>query len=115
MTILPKAAGVLLLSCVAAWPVSPAEIGSQDPLLVLFDGKQVTGRIVAPDHPSELEALAIGKLTDTARRVFGFELPVVAASAARNLSGSIVIGTPTSNAVLAKLRLPIDPAKPDSF
>jgi hypothetical protein len=112
MTTLSRVAGALILSCVAAWAGGNS---SEDDLLVLFDGKQVTGRIVGPDHPSELEALAIKKLTDTAGRVFGFELPVVAASAARNLSGSIVIGTPASNAAIGSLRLPIDPAKPDSF
>jgi len=108
-------AGALILSCSAVWAAPPRTNDTEDQRLVLFDGKQVTGRIIAPDHPTELEALAIEKLTDTARRVFGFELPVVAASGIRDLSQSIVIGTPASNTVLGRLQLPIDPAAREGF
>jgi hypothetical protein len=115
MMTLCKVAGALILSCFAVWAAPLRTNDAEDRWLVLFDGKQVTGRIIAPDHPIELEVLAIQKLTDVARRVFGFELPVVAASTTRDLSQSIVIGTPASNAVLGRLQLPVDPAEREGF
>ncbi|HZT30842.1 MAG TPA: hypothetical protein VFA33_13210 [Bryobacteraceae bacterium] len=85
-----------------AWlaPLAASAAVYTDAPLRLYDGHRVTARIVAPDHPSPLETLAIGKLIAAARDVYGFHLPVVAARDVQDLANSIVIGTPTSNPVL---------------
>jgi hypothetical protein len=85
--------------------IASAAVYTDGPL-PLYDGRRVLARIVAPDHPSTLETLAVGKLTRAARDVFGFDLPVVSARDAQDLAGSIVIGTPASNPMLLQLDLP---------
>ena len=93
----------------------PKAIDSNDTPLLLFDGKTVLGRIVAPDRPSALETLAIQQITATTRDVFGFELPVVSAREARDLSHAIVIGTPASNAALSGMLAPERAASDGEF
>ena len=89
--------------------------GNAKPLLVLFDGNQVLGRIIAPDSPSPLESLAIQHLTGTARQLFGIDLPVVKSSDATDLSHALVIGKPSSNRVLQTYPLQPERLTGDSF
>jgi hypothetical protein len=102
-----------LLPCLSA--ATPNAIDSRDTSLLLFDGKTVLGRIVAPDSPSALERLAIQHITATTRRVFGFELPVVSARDASDLSNAVVIGTPATNPALSEVLLPTQTSSGGEF
>src|SRR5713101_3388803 len=108
------AAGVVcLLPCLSG--ATPNAIDSGDKPLVLFDGRTVLGRIVAPERPSALETLAIQQITATTRSVFGFEMPVVKARDTGDLSNAVVIGTPVTNSALSGFALPTGAADEEAF
>jgi hypothetical protein len=77
-----------------------------DPYLPAFDGKKAVASIVAPQHPSALEQLAIERINRTAHDTFGFELPVVNAGCATPTGATIFIGTPSDNPQLAGIDVP---------
>src|SRR6266851_795462 len=95
----------LILGCCLVLPAASVRVAE--------DGLMVPRQIVVPDHPSALERLAVEKITETARSVFGLELPAVRASAVTSLDGSVVLGTPASNPLLREL--PLDALSREGF
>src|SRR5437868_2828742 len=73
-----------------------------DAALQLYDGTQVTSRLVVGERLSETERLAVERLRKVARETFGFDLPVVRAGSKLPLEGSIVLGTPDTNPIVAQ-------------
>jgi hypothetical protein len=85
------------------------------PVVRLYDGQQVTSRVVVGEHLSEPEQVAIGKLRKTARETFGFDLPVVVYGPNVPLDGAIVLGTPDTNPLAARAREAVKDLSPEGF
>src|SRR5581483_5418901 len=95
---------------------APSRIGSLTPEpLILFDGSRVVSRILAPERPTALEELAIEKIRDTARRIFGFDLPVLRGGHGADAAGALVIGTPQDQPLLAAFSALTTPMNAEGF
>src|SRR5436309_487847 len=102
---------LLTFMCGAA----PRTSGEQVYALPLHDGRHVLSHLVVGEHLSATEQLAVERLTNTARTVFGFELPVTTARQAVNPSGAIVLGTPGSNPLTARFKPLVQGLSPEGF
>src|SRR4051794_16729135 len=105
-----KTLSVLILFAATGLPAA-SKVG-EAAALRLYDGQQVTSRVVVGERLSEPERLAIGKLRKTARETFGFDLPVVVYAPNVALDGAIVLGTPDTNPLAAEARGAVNDLSP---